>query len=142
MTPSASPSGSSDPARIVHLAAGNLFGGIERMLVSIERASTPRGRHHVVLASYGRLARELRAGGATPDVLGPVRFRRPDSVWRARRALGRVLASIGADALIAHAPWSYTLAAPVARRSRVPILMWVHDAPQAEEFLERRVAAR
>jgi glycosyltransferase involved in cell wall biosynthesis len=142
MTPSASPSGSSDPPRAIHVAAGNLFGGIERMLLSIAGAPASRGRHDVAVSADGRLARELRARDAGVHVVGPARFSRPDTIWRARRALDRVLASSGAGALIAHAPWSYALAAPVARRSRTPILLWVHDAPQAAHFLERRVTAR
>src|SRR5262245_60582678 len=136
MTPSASRSGSSEPVRAVHVTAGNLFGGIERMLLTIVNAPASQGRHEVAFSLDGRLAQELRAGGARPHALGAARFSRPDTIWRARRALRRVIASSRPDAVIAHAPWSYALAAPVGRRG-LPVLMWVHDAPQAEHFLER-----
>jgi glycosyltransferase involved in cell wall biosynthesis len=142
MTPSTSRSGSSDPLRALHVTAGNLFGGIERMLLTIAATPSSDARHEMALSVDGRLAAALRARGREPHVLGAARFSRPDTVWRARRALGRVLASQRPAALIAHAPWSYALAAPVARRRGVPLLLWVHDAPRADAFLERRVAAR
>lgn len=126
--------------RILHVTAGNLFGGIERMLVGMVSAAQPDCAHEVAVSFDARLARELRARAAALHVLGPVRFRRPDSVWRARRALRALLAIHPYDALIAHAPWSCALAAPVARRARVPLLMWVHDAPHGSQWPERRVA--
>jgi glycosyltransferase involved in cell wall biosynthesis len=73
-------------------------------------------------------------------VIGEVRFRRPDSVWRARRALARLLRSQPTDAVICHAPWSCALAGPVARRAGRPLLMWAHDAPQPQGWPERRIA--
>jgi glycosyltransferase involved in cell wall biosynthesis len=90
----------------------------------------------------GRLARELRQQGSEPQVLGAAKFSRPDSIWRARRALKPLLTFSSVDAVIAHAPWSYALAAPPVRRTVHPLLLWVHDAPQPAAFLERRVTVR
>jgi glycosyltransferase involved in cell wall biosynthesis len=142
MTPSESRSASSEPVRVLHLAAGNLFGGIERMLLAVVGAAASADAHQVALSVDGRLARELRDRGATPHLIGAARFSRPHTLWRARRALAELLASSSIDAVIAHAPWSYALAAPVVRRTRVPLLLWAHDAPNPASFLERRVAAR
>ena len=126
--------------RILHLSAGNLFGGIERMLLGIAACARADCAHEFAVCFDARLARELREKGVQPHVLGNVRFRRPDSVWRARRNLKRLLATTEFDGVIAHAPWSFVLAAPVARRAGVPLIMWVHDAPNPEEWAERRVA--
>src|SRR4051794_18491086 len=107
--------------RVLHVTAGNLFGGIERMLLTIASAE-PRGCAHEVAVSFdGRLARDLRAAGAPPHVLGDVRFRRPDSVWRARRTLSTILSAAPPAAVICHAPWSCALAAPVVRRAGRPL---------------------
>ena len=126
--------------RVLHVTAGNLFGGIERMLLGIAAAPRDDCAHEFAVCFDGRLARELRAAGTEPHVLGDVRFRRPDSVWLARRALKRLIASRTPDAIVAHAPWSCVLAAPVARAAGRPLLMWVHDAPAPDEWAERRVA--
>lgn len=126
--------------RILHITAGNLFGGIERMVLGIVSAQDGDCAHDVAVSFDARLASELRAAGSAPEVLGDVRFRRPDTVWRARRALHRVLAAGRHDAVICHAPWSCALAGPVARRATRPLLMWAHDAPQPDAWPERRIA--
>jgi glycosyltransferase involved in cell wall biosynthesis len=126
--------------RVLHVAAGNLFGGVERMLLAIAEAQRPdECTHDFVLCFDGRVARELRERGGDPGVLGDVRFSRPATVWRARRALARMLASAAYDAVICHAPWPYVLSAPVARRRRRPLFMWVHDIPQADAWPEKKV---
>jgi len=126
--------------RVLHVAAGNLFGGIERMLLAIAEAQRPdECAHDFALCFDGRVARELRERGGDPGMLGAVRFSRPDTVWRARRALRRMLASARYSAVICHAPWPCVLAAPVVRRARRPLLMWVHDIPQADAWPERKV---
>lgn len=131
------PSGS---VRVLHVAAGNLFGGVERMLLGIADAQQPEDcAHDFALCFDGRVARELRERGADPRVLGAVRFSRPASVWRARRALRRVLASTTYDVVICHAPWPCALAAPVVRQARRPLFMWVHDLPQPDAWPERKV---
>lgn len=126
--------------RVLHVTAGNLFGGIERMLLTIISVQQRDCAHDVALSFDGRLARELRAAGSLPHALGEVRFRRPDTVWRARRTLHRLLVAGQHDAVICHAPWSCALAGPVARRAGRPLLMWAHDAPQPDGWPERRIA--
>jgi glycosyltransferase involved in cell wall biosynthesis len=126
--------------RVLHVTAGNLFGGIERMLLTMISAQQADCAHEVALGFDGRLARELRDAGSPPHVFGDVRFRRPDTVWRARRTLQRLLTAGRYDAVICHAPWSCALAGAVARRAGRPLFMWAHDAPQPDAWPERRIA--
>ena len=84
--------------RVVHVAAGNLFGGIERMLVTLAAVPRDDGAQEIALSFDGRLAGELRAAGCSPHILGDTRFSRPLTVWRARRALQRVLLASRPDA--------------------------------------------
>ena len=125
--------------RVLHVAAGNLFGGVERILVEIARA-TGGARHEFALSFDGRLSRELDAAGARRHAIGEARFSRPLSIWRARRQL-RAIGETGAfDAVICHSPWTYALAVP-ALATRRPVL-WAHDALTGRHWTERRVAAR
>ena len=126
--------------RLLHVTAGNLFGGIERMLLTMASIAEGECGHEIAVSFDGRRARELRDAASPPHLLGEARFRRPDSVWRARRALRRLLAAGRYDAVIAHAPWSCALAGPVARRADQPLFMWAHDAPQPDAWPERRIA--
>lgn len=126
--------------RVLHITAGNLFGGIERMLLTIAAGEQRDCVHEIAVSFDGRLARELREAGSPPHVIGAARFRRPDSIWRARRALLRLLAAGRHDAVICHAPWSCAIAGAPARRAGRPLLMWAHDAPQIRAWPESRVA--
>jgi hypothetical protein len=65
---------------ILHVAAGNLYGGVERILVEIARAASS-GSHDFALSFDGRLARELDACGVKRHQLGEVRFSRPLAGW-------------------------------------------------------------
>src|SRR6185436_9927301 len=126
--------------RVLHVTAGNLFGGIERMLLTMVSVTEGACAHEIAVSFDGRLARELRDAGSPPHLLGEARFRRPDSVWRAHRALRRVLTAGRYDAVIGHAPWSCALAGSVVRREGRPFFMWAHDAPQPGGWPERRIA--
>ena len=125
--------------RVLHVAAGNLYGGVERILVEIARA-TAGARHEFALSFDGRLSREIDAAGARRHAIGEVRFSRPLSTWRARRRLRALTRGAAFDAVICHSPWTYALAAPALTATR-PAL-WAHDALRGRHWTERRVAAR
>ena len=131
--------------RLVHVASGRLFGGIEQMLVTMarERRVTPDVSVAFVVAApapLNRLCQELDASGATVHALGDVRLSRPASIIRARSRLRRVLAAEPADAVICHAPWSYAIFAPVVRRAGMPVLLWQHDRAEGRSLVERWAA--
>jgi glycosyltransferase involved in cell wall biosynthesis len=123
--------------RVLHVAAGNLYGGVERILVEIAGGPTT-WQHEFALCFEGRLARELAERRASCHVLGDVRFSRPTTVWRARRRLSGVCAEKTFEAIVCHSPWTYALAAPAARGPRR--ILWAHDALDGTHWTERRVS--
>ena len=126
--------------RVLHVAAGNLYGGVERILEEIARHAPASSHHEFALSFDGRLAAGLDEAGAARHRLGGVRFSRPLSVWRARRRLRQLVTGRGYDAVIAHAPWAFALAAPVLRDGRK--VLWAHDASTGDHWTERRAARR
>jgi glycosyltransferase involved in cell wall biosynthesis len=126
----------------LHLCAGNLYGGIERIVAECAagRDLTPSLRHRVVTCFDGRLAAELDASGAPCPRLGEVRVSRPLSVMRARRRLADLLTTNRPQAAICHSPWTFGLAAPVLRRLGVPSVIWVHDRLSGRTWSERWAA--
>ena len=124
--------------KVLHVAAGNLYGGVERILEEIARHAPARSVHEFALAFEGRLSRGLAQAGATRHALGHVRFSRPLSVWSARRRLRRLVRAHGYDAIVAHAPWAFALAAPAAGSARK--VLWAHDASRGDHWTERRAA--
>jgi glycosyltransferase involved in cell wall biosynthesis len=125
--------------RIVHVASGRLFGGIERMLVTMAacRGAAPELTPAFAVAAPGRLEQELRDGGADVTALGDVRLRHPASVVRGRAVLARMLRANPPAAVVCHAPWSYALFAPVARRQGVPPVLWQHEGADGRTLVER-----
>jgi glycosyltransferase involved in cell wall biosynthesis len=120
--------------RVLHVAAGNLYGGVERILEEIARHGN--GRHAFAVSFDGRLSGSLMAAGTAPHSLGAVRFSRPWSVWRARRRLARVLNQDQFDAVVGHSPWAYALAAPLARHRNLRRVLWAHDALHGRHWTE------
>jgi len=125
--------------RALHVANGRLFGGIERMLVTLaEPASVGFGvEHEFAVCAPGRLIDALRASGASARLLGDVRLSAPASVWKARLALRETIERTRPDVLICHAPWAFALFASVGRRCQVPVVWWQHDRATGEPLIER-----
>ena len=109
------------PLRVLHLSAGNLYGGIETFLVTLARH---RGLCADIEPAYalcfeGRLAEELRQAGAPVTILGAARMSRPWTLWRVRRRLAELLRRECWDIVATHGCWPHALAAPVVRRDGV-----------------------
>lgn len=125
--------------KVLHIAAGNLFGGIETMLVTLTRHSSaqPELQHEFAVSFEGRLTADLRAASANVTVLGPVRLSRPLSVRRARQALASVLQQAKPDVVLYHGHWTLTAFGSVARQAGIPLLLWVHGPPTHPHWIDR-----
>lgn len=127
--------------RVLHAHSGNLYGGIESMLrtLAVFRTAAPTMDPRFALSFEGRISRELQDAGAQVDLLGPVRFSRPWTAWRARRRLASLITADQPDLVICHSDWTQALAGPVVRRARLPLVRWYHAPPQGRgaHWLER-----
>jgi glycosyltransferase involved in cell wall biosynthesis len=133
------------PRGVLHLCAGNLYGGVERIVVecAASRALAPAMRPAFAVCFDGRAAREIEGAGVRCARLGPVRASRPLTILRARRALARLLRDDPPDTVICHSSWMFALAAPAVRRCRtrsdapISLVLWVHDAVTGRPWTER-----
>ncbi len=125
--------------RVLHIYSGNLYGGIETMLVTLarERALCPEMQPHFALSFEGRLSEELCAASVPVHMLGNVRASHPQTVLRARRALAELLRTHDFDIAICHAPWSQAIFAKPVRAAGLPQVFWLHDAIDGRHWLER-----
>jgi glycosyltransferase involved in cell wall biosynthesis len=125
--------------RVLHITAGNLFGGIENSLLTIARfaRACPSLEPVFGLCFEGRLSAELRDAGWPVHLLGGVRFRWPWTVRRARCRLADLLAREPPDIAICHSCWPHVLFAPVVRSQGIPLAFWAHDAYRGRHWLER-----
>jgi glycosyltransferase involved in cell wall biosynthesis len=124
--------------RVLHVYSGNLFGGIESLLLTLTRSGSACGPGtEVALCFDGRLARELDAAGARVHALGAVRVSRPHTIHRARRALADLISRERFECIVCHAAWSYAIFARVIKRAGVPLVFWAHDAAAGRHWSER-----
>jgi glycosyltransferase involved in cell wall biosynthesis len=125
--------------RVLHIGAGNLYGGIETLLVTLARCRhlCPAMQPQFALCFAGRLSEELAGTGVAVHLLGPVRISRPWTVCQARRRLGRLLARAPFEAVVCHGCWPHAVFAPAVRRRGVPLVFWAHDGPTGRHWLER-----
>jgi glycosyltransferase involved in cell wall biosynthesis len=125
--------------RVLHIDAGNMFGGVETLLATLarNRALTPEVEPEFALCFEGRLSRELTGAGVPLHMLGEVRVRYPLTVVRARRRLRQILSTGSYDAVVCHMAWTQALFGSVARAARVPVAMWQHMASNGRHWLEQ-----
>lgn len=132
--------------RVLHVYAGNLYGGVEAMLATFarERSLVPEMEPRFALAFEGRLSRELQDTGADVEITGGARLSRPWTVWRARRRLRAAIERARPDVAVLHSAWAWAVFAPAVRRARIPAVFWLHDAVSggAAERAARRTPGR
>jgi glycosyltransferase involved in cell wall biosynthesis len=125
--------------RVLHLNAGNLYGGVETVLVTLARLRhlCPAMEPHFGLCYEGRLSRELAAAGVPVHLLGPVRLSRPWSVWRARRLLRELVRKLHFDLVVCHMPWSLAVFGPALKATGQRLGFWAHAFHNGSGWLER-----
>ena len=124
---------------VLHLCAGNMYGGVERIVseCALSRALCTSMAPSFAVCFEGRLSEEIEASGAVCERIGAARMSRPHTVIRARRELRRLLEASKPDAVICHSSWMAGLAAPVVRAVGVPVATWIHDRLTGHTWAER-----
>lgn len=127
--------------RVLHLCAGNLYGGVERIVAecAASRALCPALSPSFALCFAGRLSGEIEAAGLACRQLGAARVSRPWTIAAARRALAHLLDSDHPHVVICHSSWMFALAAPVVRAGpgAATLVLWLHDRVSGKSWVER-----
>jgi glycosyltransferase involved in cell wall biosynthesis len=114
--------------RVLHVSSGNLFGGIETMLLTLARNRNQRTglETEIALCYAGRLGEELEKVGCLAHQLPTPRASRPHTVLRARHALSAFLTTRNFDCVICHSQWAQGIFGSTVRRASLPLALWVH----------------
>jgi glycosyltransferase involved in cell wall biosynthesis len=125
--------------RALHVHAGNMYGGVETMLLTQvrRRSLCPSLETSFALCFEGRFSQELVAAGAAVQLLNPVRIRQPWSVRRARSKFRELLKHQTFDAVVTHSSWSQAIFGPVAREHGVALVFYMHGPATGRYWLER-----
>jgi glycosyltransferase involved in cell wall biosynthesis len=122
---------------LLHVAAGNAYGGIERMLVTLASASHPALRQEFVVSFGGRFEQELQAAGVAVHRVPSPRASRPLMVWRARRAFMAIQDKVSPDVTIFHSAWPHAMFAATARAGGARVGFWQHQPITAPAWPDR-----
>jgi glycosyltransferase involved in cell wall biosynthesis len=130
--------------RVLHVYAGNLYGGIETLLVTLARraALVPEMSPSFALCFEGRLSNELKKTGATVDQLGAVKLSRPWTGLRARRKLREVITAREIDLVVCHAPWNWAVFGKLLTSLEIPAVLWLHNRIDGPGDRIERLAVR
>ncbi len=114
--------------KILHINAGNLYGGVESFLVTLARSAAlrPDMESAFTFCFPGRYSQELAAAGAPVFDLGAVHASRYWTVRQSRRRLRQILERESIDAVACHMPWNFAIYGPEVRRARKPLVFWAH----------------
>lgn len=124
--------------RVLHINAGNMYGGVETLLVTLARQAhlCPNMEPSFGICFAGRFSEELAAAGAATYPLGAVRTSRFWTVWQSRQQLRRLLQRVPFDVVICHMPWNLAVFGPEARRAEKPLAFWAHGPANGRGWLE------
>jgi glycosyltransferase involved in cell wall biosynthesis len=130
---------SAAPVRVLHLCAGNLYGGVERIVAecAADRALCPGMSASFAVCFEGRLAQEIDQTGAPCARLGAAKLSRPWTILRARRRLLALLRSGPPSIVVCHSSWVFGIAAPIVRKSGGGLVLWLHDRVSGRTWPER-----
>ncbi|HTY55498.1 MAG TPA: glycosyltransferase [Candidatus Binataceae bacterium] len=125
--------------RVLHSYSGNLYGGVETLLVTLARYRDrlPAMESEFALCFEGRLSKELLAVHARLHMIDEVRVRYPLSVRRARRRFRELLQHDRFDLVVCHSPWTQAIFGPAVRSADLPLAFWLHDPIDGRHWLER-----
>ena len=128
-----------DVISVLHIGSGNLYGGVERTLLTLALCKNlcPEMEPHFAHCFEGRLSEELRRYHAPHYHLGGARALSPSSVLRVRRSFNSLLSQHPFDCVICHSPWLHAIFGPVARKAGIPEMLWLHDVPDGKHWVQR-----
>jgi len=114
--------------RILHVHSGNIFGGVERILIALSghRKFSAEYEHAFAICFPGRLADELSKNGAEVFLLPSLRLSRPWEISRARASLRKLLSKFKFDLAVVHSAWSHVAFAGILQATGLPLLFWLH----------------
>lgn len=125
--------------KVLHIAAGNLYGGVETLLVTLarHRLLVPELEQLFALCYDGRLNTELVATAAAVHRLPTVRISRPWTIWQGRKVLRELILREHIDMAICHSTWPLAVFGQAVRTTHTPVVFWVHGVPSRNSWIER-----
>lgn len=125
--------------RVLHISAGNIFGGVETHLLTLARFRhlCPEMDVHFGVCVAGLLSERLAAAGVPVHMLGHARASRPWTIWQSRRRLREVVLREGIEAVICHMSWAHAVFGPAARSAGCRSVIFLQNRVSGDHWLDR-----
>jgi glycosyltransferase involved in cell wall biosynthesis len=114
------------PFKVLHLASGNLYGGIEKILTTFAKNQeySPEMLQDFAVCFNGRLRNELLEAKVTVHDIGSFRYSRPWSLPPVQKKFAEILKSGGYDAVIFYGSWQYVALVKTAKKAGCRCVFW------------------
>ena len=124
--------------RVLHISAGNIFGGVETHLLTLARFRhlCPEMEVHFGVCVAGLLSERIAGTGAPVHMLGPARVSRPWTIWQSRRRLREVVRREGIDAVICHMSWAQAVFGPAARSAGCRSVIFLQNRVSGDHWVD------
>lgn len=132
--------------KVLHVGVGNLYGGVERLLVTVaeNRSLCPEMEPQFACCFPGQLAGELERTGVPVAILGEMRGRDLKAVARNRSRMRELIDKTRPDVVLHHSLWTYNLLA-IGLKASIARALWLHGHVQSRglgELISRVDAPR
>lgn len=131
--------------RVLHVHSGNMFGGVERVLLALLESEEAAGtaaplRHEFALCFEGEFGRRVQEIGGVIHRLTPVQTRKPWTVLAARRRLEGLLEARVFDVVMTHSTWAQAIFGDIKKKAGRSQAFWLHDVIDGKHWLQRWAA--
>lgn len=127
---------------MLHISSDALVGGTESFLITLARNNSADSisNHDFAFTAEGPAIATIRSAGAQVHSLGPVSFRQPKTLYRARRRLNEICREYKYDVAVCHQyPYLVAAFADVLRRHKVKTVRFFHNETHPTSKIERLV---
>src|SRR5262245_58168297 len=124
--------------KVLHITAGNVYGGVETHLVTLAqfRRLCPEMETHFGVCYTDRFRERLAATGAPVHLLGAARTSRPWTVWQSRRRLREVVLREGIEAVVCHMTWAHAIFGAESRSAGSRSVIFLQNRINGDHWLD------
>jgi glycosyltransferase involved in cell wall biosynthesis len=124
--------------KVLHVGAGNLYGGIETVKLTLAecRDLSPSMTPEFAYFFEGRIAFQIRESGAKVTILPSVRYSRPWTVWKARNEYHKLITEVRPDVVVAHELWVHGIVSKTTKKLNIPLVTWLHDRHDTRRWID------
>lgn len=124
--------------KVIHFGAGNLFGGVEVMLITMAKyqQQCPRLDQSFAFFFDGKVANRIQKHGCRVKLFPETKIKNIFNVLRTQKAIRDHLISERPDLVVVHGQWVHFIVAGVAKNLGIKLAHWSHDPPTNRNLVD------